>query len=119
MWDRYLSFRDAFAAAMDERFYTIDYLDWIVTTGRAGIWFGDKSSIVAEIRTFPTAAKAVCGVIAAGDMKEIAEVLIPLAEAWGQENGCQFALIESRPGWEKIMKKHGYTLFQASIVKDL
>lgn len=117
-WRRYSEFRPAFIEAMDPRFANIAYLDALLLSGRAKAWFGDNSAIVAEIRTLPSGAMAVCGVIAAGDQKEIEE-LIPQAEAWGRGRGCRYGMIESRHGWEKVMKKHGYEPFQVSIVKEL
>ncbi len=115
----YLRFRDRFAEAMDARLYPPGFVDAIMATGKAGFWCTDTAAIVAIIKTYPTGAKAVCGVIAAGDMNEIADKLIPHAEQWGRENGCQFGMIESRPGWAKRMKRHGYETHQVSLIKDL
>lgn len=114
----YATFRDRFAEALDTRLYCIEYLDWLVGNGRARCWASDKAAIVAEIKMFPTGATAVAGLIAAGDLAEV-EKLIPLAEQWGRENGCRFGMIESRPGWAKRMKKHGYSTHQVSIIKEL
>jgi hypothetical protein len=114
----YLRFRDRFAEAMDQRLYNIEYLDALLLSGRAKCWFSDKAAIVAEIRKFPTGAMAVCGVIAAGDLDQIVK-LIPEAEAWGRGYGCQFGMIESTAGWQRVMKKHGYETFQVSLIKEL
>ncbi len=57
--------------------------------------------------------------IAAGPLEEIEDILIPIAEQWGRENGCAFGMIESRPGWAKRMKRHGYEPFQVSLIKEL
>lgn len=115
----YLRFRDRFAEAMDPRLYNIDHLDAVMLSGRGKCWCTETAAIVAEIRTFPTGAKAVCGVIAAGPLNEIETVLIPLAEEWGRSYGCEFGMIESREGWAKRMKKHGYEPFQVSLIKPL
>jgi hypothetical protein len=115
----YAAWRDRLAEAMDPRFYTIEYLDWLLATGRAFLWARGHAALVAEIRVFPTGTKAASFVVAAGDREELVNELAPQVEAWGRANGCSVALIESRPGWEKVMKGHGYSLFQASIVKEL
>ena len=117
--ERYAEFRDLFSEGLDPRFYNIEYLDWLLMSGRAAIWFSEKSSIVCEIKTYPTGARAVSGLIAAGEPKDIAETLIPQAEEWGRANGCSFGMIESRPAWSKLMKSHGYTPFQTALVKEL
>lgn len=116
--ETYAKFRDRFAEALNPKFYTTQYIDWLLETGRAGIWATEQSAIVAEIKTFPTGVKAVAGVVAVGDRQEIIG-LIAHAEAWGRENGCQYGMIESRPGWERTMKSYGYNVFQVSILKEL
>lgn len=115
----YGAWRARFAEALDPRFYNIEYLDWLLEHERAWLWFGRQAALAAEIKTFPTGMRAVSFVVAAGDLTELTEELRPAVEDWGRAGGCSVSLIESRPGWEKSMKKHGYTLFQASIVKDL
>lgn len=104
---------------MDPRFYNIAYLDWLIRSDTAQFLAGKSAALVAEIKTFPTGTRAVSFVVAAGDLTELIEVLRPMVEEWGWTNGCTVALIESGEVWARIMKKHGYTLFQASIAKDL
>ena len=115
----YQRFRPLFEQALDPRFYNIEYLDSLVLSMRAQIWFSDNAAIVTEVKTYPSGATAICGVIAAGDLGEIVNVLIPKAEEWGRSLGCTFAMIESRQGWARQMKQHGYAPFQVSIVKEL
>jgi hypothetical protein len=115
----YPRFREAFAEAMDSRLYTIGYLDRLLLSGKAQIWFGEKAAIVTEIRPYPTGARVIHGVVAAGDLQEIAEILIPKAEQWGRSIGCAFASIESRPGWAKALRSAGYVPYQLAIMKEL
>lgn len=115
----YLRFRDQFAAALDPRFYTIEFLDGLIHDGLVLVIANEHSAIVVEIKEFPSGARAVSGVIAAGDKQEIASSLIPQAEAWGKANGCSFGMIESRPGWARVMKKHGYEMHQMTLVKEI
>lgn len=119
MSDSYADWRERFAEAMDPRFYNLAYLDWLIRSDTAQFLAGRNAALVAEIKTFPTGTRAASFVVAAGDLRELTEDLRPIVEDWGRLNGCTAALIESREGWEKVMKKHGYTLFQASIVKEL
>jgi hypothetical protein len=120
----YARFRPLLAEAVDGRFYTIDYLDWLVRTGRAQFWPSlaadgrPLAAIVTELRDYP-GCKAIHGLAAAGDLAEIVGLLIPAAEAWGRARGCAFAIIESRPGWQKALRKHGYEPHQVAVRKEL
>lgn len=115
----YLRFRDRFAAALDPRLYTIGHLDNLLLTGRAQFFATDDAAIVTEFKTFPTGARAVCGLIAAGKLEDIETILIPKAEEWGRMHGCAFGMIDSRPGWARQMKKRGYHTWQVSLMKEL
>ena len=115
----YADYRPLFAEAMDPRFYNIEYLDKRLIDGTADYFESRNAAIIVEIKTFPAGARAVAGLVAAGDMHEIVNDLIPSAEAWGKAQGCQFGMIESRPGWEKAMKSSGYNVFQVSIIKEI
>jgi hypothetical protein len=110
--------------AVDGRFYTIDYLDWIVRTGRAQLWPAEAkdgrplAAIVTELRDYP-GCRAIHGLAAAGDLALIAGALIPAAEAWGRARSCAYAIIESRPGWARQLRGSGYEPHQVSIRKRL
>jgi hypothetical protein len=116
---QYAAFRDRLAAGIDTRFYTVEYLDHMLMTGRAAIWFGDNSALVCEIKAFPSGVRAAACVVAAGDAQEIVEELTPQAEAWGKANGCAYAMLESRAGWGKKFRPHGYEPFQTAFAKEL
>jgi hypothetical protein len=118
-WAGYLRFRPAFEGVMDSRLYTIDWLDRQVLSGAYCLFATPRAAILAEIKTYPTGAREVHGVVAAGDLQEIEERLIPEAEAWGRSLGCIAAQIDSRDGWARVMKKHGYRPHQTVIRKEL
>jgi hypothetical protein len=69
-WAGYLRFRDRFAAAMDPLFYPIGHLDGLVLAGQARLWIGDDAAIAAEARIYPGGARAVHGLVAAGDSRK-------------------------------------------------
>ena len=115
----YPQWREAFASAMDERLHTIEYLDRLVSAGHAQVWYGEKSAIVTEVRAYPTGALVIEGLVAAGDLTEIVETLIPRAETWGKEGGCIMARIESRAGWGRKLKSKGWEISQTALVKTL
>lgn len=115
----YERFRPQFAEALDPRLYSIEHLDSLVYSMRAQVFFGDEAAIVAEIKEYPTGARVIHGLVAAGDLVEIVERLIPAAEDWGRELGCILAIIESRHGWAKILKSQGYEPHQQAVRKVL
>ena len=102
---------------MDERYHTLQWLDEQVLTGKVQFWCSDNAAIIAEVRDYPTGAKDIHGLIAAGDLQEIIQLLIPQAEQWGREHGCIAAQIESRPGWARALKD--YDTHQVIIRKEL
>lgn len=118
MADSYDLWRDRFAEVMDPRFYSVEWLENEVTSGRARLWCNDDAAIVATIRRYPTGATEVHGLIAAGDLPMI-KLLIRAAEAWGKSMGATFAGIDSRAGWTKALKDDGYVLYQTALRKEL
>lgn len=118
-WVGYLRFRDAFAEVLDPRLYTIEWLDKQVLECKVTFWRTDKAAIIAELKIYPTGAADVHGLIAAGDMADIVETLIPAAEQWGRDLGCLGAIIESREGWKRTLKSSGYDVYQVALRKDL
>lgn len=115
-WQAYLSFREQFREALDPRLYTIEHLDGLVWSGQARFWFNDDAAIIAKLTLFPSGAIVVEGLIAAGKLEAIKE-LIPLAEEWGRSCGAVFGMIESRPGWAREMKD--YEPIQTRLLKEL
>lgn len=114
----YLEWREEFAKALDPTFYTIHYLDSLVWAGRAFFFENGTAAAVAEIRAYPTSAKDVHGLVAAGDLTGIVD-LIPEIEAWAKRMGCIGAIVESRPGWQKVLKQYGYQPHQIAVRKVL
>jgi hypothetical protein len=115
-WPRW---RDAFAAILDARFYTLEWLDGEVAAGRATLIAGDHAAVLIGVRAYPGGAREVHGLAAAGALDEIVAQLIPAAEAWGRANGCIVATIESRPGWARALRNRGYALHQLGLRKEL
>lgn len=118
-WAGYLHFRDAFAEVMDERYYTPEWLDDLLLVGSATFMRTDKAAIIVEIRDYPTGACDVHGIVAAGDLGDVVNVLIPQAEEWARVRGCTGAIIESREGWARALKASGYNVHQVAVRKEL
>lgn len=118
-WAEYLRFRDAFAAMLDPRFYTVDWLDMQILGGAMRLFSAGDSAILVSVRTYPTGARELHAEAATGELKAIRASLIPQFEAFGRSQGCDIAVVESRAGWEKIMRQHGYERHQVSVRKAL
>lgn len=114
----YADWRRRFAEALDPRLYPLAHLDQLAAGGAQFLAAGD-AAILFERRRYPSGAAAVHGLVAAGDPDRIVSLLIPTAEEWGRRNGCIGAVIESRPGWARLLKASGYAPHQLSIWKDL
>lgn len=113
--DAYLRFRDEFGA-LDPLRYPVEAIDARVKAQTWRCWGNEKAAILAEIKTYPSGVREVHGVAAAGDLREIVG-LIPQAEEWGRQCGCVRAVIESRPGWERVLPT--YELHQVAVRKEL
>lgn len=113
----YRQWRDELASALDQRFYTADYLDDIVWSGRAKLFVSENAALLIEIRIYPTGARAGAVICAAGDVKEVIELLKPEAEGYAKSNGCICALIESREAWERLLRD--YTPYKICLHKEL
>ncbi len=118
-WQDYIRFRDEFESVLDPERYTIGWLDRQILYGEFNIWATEKAAIIAKLEEYPTGASDVHGMLAAGDLNDIIETLIPAAEAYGKEQGCIGAKIESREAWVRALKDSGYVLHQCVVRKEL
>jgi hypothetical protein len=114
----YERFRVAFAGVLDPRFYTIEWLDYQVDTGAVHVVANDDAACLLKVIAYPTGAKEMHCMIAAGELHGIL-ALIPDAEAWGREQGCIVAVVESREGWARAMSEYGYAPYQVAVRKVL
>lgn len=114
-WEAYALFRHEFVALDPER-YPAEWIDGQVARGEWLCWGTEKAAILAELRRYPSGVREVHGIAAAGNLKAIIQ-LIALAEDFGRRNGCLRAVIESRPGWAKVLPD--YETHQVSVRKEL
>jgi hypothetical protein len=114
----YLDWRHEFEKALDPRFYTIGYLDGLVWSGRAFFFDNTSAAAVAELKVYPTGLCDIHGLVAAGELAGIVD-LIEKIEVWAKARGCSGAIIESRPGWQKVLKSKRYDPHQIAVRKEL
>lgn len=117
-WDGYQRHRDEIAGLLDPRCYSIDWLDAEILNGRARAFGNATSVIVIAVRIYPEGASELHGLVAAGELDGILE-LIGQAEEWGAAMGITFACIASRPGWVRVLKSRGWSLHQTDMRKEL
>ena len=115
----YLHWRPAFLEAIDERLYPTVWLDSLVTSGKAQFWVSDNAAALTEVRPYPSGLYDLHGLVAAGDVGEVRDILVPQAEAWARSIGCIGFVIESRPGWAKLLKGNGFEPHQLAVRKEL
>lgn len=88
--------------------HTLADVEHMINEGFAVLWIGENSAAVTEVIQQPRQKDLslwLCG----GNLEEICEVMLPKAEEWAKRNGCTRLLTSGRPGWNRVMKKYGYT----------
>jgi hypothetical protein len=77
-----------------------------IAAGECQFWPGERSAMVTHILDFPRSRGLhfwLCG----GDLSELLDML-PQIEAWGHAQGCTKFTTAGRPGWQRVLKAHGY-----------
>lgn len=115
----YRLWRDRLAAANQPEFYPAEWLDQQIESGMSVPIIGEDAALVAGVRLYPGGARVGLVRAGCGDMDELIHELAPRAEQWGREHGCQLAMLEGRPGWQRALKEHGWRAHQVSLLKDL
>jgi hypothetical protein len=113
----YLRFRDELAGLLDERFYTVDWLDCQIENNAIRCLGDDRAVILYKFERYPTGWLELHGMAAAGDLTTIKDVLIPAAEQIARDAGCGSAKIESRAAWLRLLPD--YQQYQTTIIKSL
>lgn len=77
-----------------------------------------KSTVVTQIVEHP--GKKICELIYLGgdDMLDMIPELTAV-EDWAKENGCSDFHAIGRPGWERVLKKHGYSKRYVTVGREL
>lgn len=117
-WAAYEPWRDDYASAVDGRRYPIEWIDEQVASGVFGAFATAKTGMLAEVKTYPTGFREVHCMVAAGSIPGTLE-LRPFIEEWGRLQGCGEAIVDSRPGWQKVLKPFGYSLQKTTLRKVL
>jgi hypothetical protein len=115
-WWEYLRFRERFGAILDPQFYTLEWLDGEIWSGRMRLFSNADSAIIVSLKSYPTGALELHVQAATGNLQSVLD-LIPQFENWARSMGCIVAAVESRPGWGRVMKD--YEVHQVCLRKYL
>ena len=116
--DAYLRHRSSLAQVLDPRCYTLEWVDSEIAEGRISVRATEDAIILTQVRTFPTGAREIHGMAAAGELPSIL-ALIQQAEQWARSQGIEFATVASRPGWQRVLAPYGYQVHQVELQKEL
>jgi len=79
---------------------------------------GEASAAVVQIIEYPR-LKRLHLWLNGGDMAELVEVLLPIAEVWGRNQGCSQVTTAGRPGWDRVMARYGFQPAARICMKEL
>lgn len=111
-------FRDLFAQAMDDGFWTIEDLEAKIAHRRAFFFPGRDSALVGQIEAYPGGERVFQVLWGVGDMNELVH-LAPGVESIARMMGCTAILIEGRPAWRRVLESHGYKQWSVTLHKRL
>lgn len=117
--EAYWHWRPLLINALDTRYYNGEWLDAQVMSGRAVFLHDDHSAVVAKVRFYPTGARDIVVVCAAGDARRMRDTWIPVLEQVGRNNGCLDVAIESRQAWTRLLKALGFVKYTFCVRKAL
>lgn len=115
----YLAFRDGFLSILDPRFYTPEWLDGQVWSGIIRVMAADDAAVLWKLRAYPTGLREIHFEAATGNLDTIMNVLRPAVEQAGRELKCSIASVESRTGWERLLRPEGYAKHQTILRKEI
>lgn len=111
-------FRDLFAEAMTDGFWTLEDLETKIANKQAFFFPGKAAALVGEIQLYPGGAQVMQITWAVGDVNEIL-AMEPGIIALCRMMGCAGMLIEGRVGWIRLLKPLGYEPWSATVFKAI
>jgi len=83
----------------------------------AAFWPGEKCAVITQLSRWPKKTQLhfwLCG----GDLDELVNVMRPQIEDWGRSWGATWFTTAGREGWQRVMKKYGYSPVWHVCLKD-
>jgi hypothetical protein len=111
-------FRDQFAEAMKDGFWSIEDLEQKIASHRSFFFPGKNSALIGEVVVYPTGKKVFQTSWAVGELDELV-AMAPGIEAVVRMMGCEGVLIEGDEGWKKALADLGYKPWSVTLYKAL
>lgn len=86
-------------------------------SGGAQLWPGERAAMVTQSVT-DAGGPCLHVWLAGGELAEIL-ALKPGVEAWARAQGCLRVTIDGRPGWTRVLRRHGYARRGAELERRL
>lgn len=118
MLSQWVRFRDQFAEAMGDGFWTVEDLEQKIAHKRAFFFPGKSAAIVSEISRYPGGELVMQFLWAVGDIAELV-TMAPGIEAIARMQGCTSMLVEGRKAWERVLAPQGYKPWSITLHKAL
>lgn len=119
-WARCRKWIEAAAATSD--FYTLEYVEEGISSGRMTFWPGEHGAVVTEFLEYPK-GKALNVFAGGGDdtkaLREFLYVFDPRLVQWAKVFGCRWITVTGREGWARVGKPLGYKPAWNVISKEL
>lgn len=88
-----------------------------IEADEAQLWIGEHSAGVTEVLTYPR-CKVLHIWLVAGELNEIARAREAL-DGFARMAGCKRVSLTGRPGWQRALRGHGYTISGVNLARDL
>jgi len=112
-------FREQIEAALKYAHGTHIWEDLVEAVGKQDLqfWPAEKSFLLTEIVQYPR--KRLLHVFLAGGSLEEIERMEPSLATFAERLDCDFISLAGRPGWKKVLDKHGYAPAWTYMIKEL
>ena len=90
-----------------------------VSTGYAKMFKADDSIMILTLQEHGDGSRSAHCWMASGKLDTIKNELMPQAEKWAKDNGCNRATIEGRRGWARVLRDAGYREETVTLGKQL
>lgn len=111
-------FRDDFADAMGDGYWTLEDLEQKIAAKRAFFFPGKAAAVVGQIEVYPGGERVMQFLWAVGDVAEVV-AMEPGLVAIARMMGCSSVLIEGRAAWAKLLKPLGYDPWSVTLHKAI
>lgn len=88
-----------------------------IRSGRMQLWPAPLGCAVTEIVLYPK--KSCLHVFLAGGEMDQIVAMIDSAILWGRAQGCSGMTLAGRPGWQRVLAKHGYRPVMTVLEKEI